>query len=157
MTKLDQLPDDEGAVLLAQEDVIIEKQLSQAETVRLRTVVDEEDVRLRENLLVESVHVERVKRDVALETAPVVREEGDVLIVPVVEERLVVTKRLHLVEELHIRRTTIKAPIEIDATRRSMRAVVERGPGPQADGDGRSQGRPEAESLTKAVNPDRDP
>jgi stress response protein YsnF len=39
-----------------------------------------------------------------VETAPEIRTEGDVTILPVVEEVLVVEKRLVLKEELHIRR-----------------------------------------------------
>jgi stress response protein YsnF len=39
-----------------------------------------------------------------VETAPEIRTESDVTILPVVEEVLVVEKRLVLKEELHIRR-----------------------------------------------------
>ena len=50
--------------------------------------------------------VERVPVDRPVEAMPVVREEDGVLIVPVVEERLVVTKQLVLKEELQIRTQT---------------------------------------------------
>lgn len=39
-----------------------------------------------------------------LETAPEVRQEGEVIIFPLVEERMVVTKELWLREEVHVRR-----------------------------------------------------
>ena len=38
-----------------------------------------------------------------VDEAPAVRYEGDTMIVPVLREEMVVTKRLLLVEELHVR------------------------------------------------------
>ena len=61
-----------------------------------------------------------------VETAPDVRTEGDLTIVPVVEEVLVVEKRLVLKEELHIRRTSQTEVVEVPVTLRKQRAVVER-------------------------------
>ena len=51
---------------------------------------------------------------------------GDLTIVPVVEEVLVVEKRLVLKEELHIRRTSQTELVEVPVTLRKQRAVVER-------------------------------
>lgn len=45
--------------------------------------------------------------------APEIRTEGDVTIVPVLEEVLVVEKRLVLKEELHIRRRVAAETVEI--------------------------------------------
>ena len=52
----------------------------------------------------EEVTVERVPRGVPIDVVPSVREEDGVLIIPVVEEQLVVTKRLILKEEIRITR-----------------------------------------------------
>ena len=52
------------------------------------------------------VSVERVPVGRTVTEAPATRQEGDVTIVPILEEVLVVEKRLVLKEELHIRRTT---------------------------------------------------
>jgi len=52
----------------------------------------------------EEVHVERVPVNEFIDDAPKVRTEGDVTIIPVLEERYVVEKRLFLTEELHIRK-----------------------------------------------------
>jgi len=52
----------------------------------------------------EEVKVERVPIDQIIESAPSVRTEGDVTIIPVVEERYVMEKKLILVEELHVRK-----------------------------------------------------
>jgi stress response protein YsnF len=55
-----------------------------------------------------------------------VRTEGDVVIVPVLEEVLVVEKRLVLKEELHIRRDATRENVEVPVTLRKQRAVIER-------------------------------
>ena len=61
------------------------------------------------------------------------RTEDGVVIVPVMEEVLVVEKRLVLKEELHIRRQVTQENVEVPVTLRKQRAVVERlGPEGQA-------------------------
>ena len=52
----------------------------------------------------EEVKVERVPVNQFVETAPGVRTEGDVTIIPILEEKYVLEKKLVLVEELHIRK-----------------------------------------------------
>lgn len=48
------------------------------------------------------VEVERVPVDEEVDTPPATRQEGDTLIVPVVEEVLVVTKRYRIIEEVRV-------------------------------------------------------
>ena len=76
----------------------------------------------------EDVEVTHVTIDKVVETAPEIRTEGDVTIVPVLEEVLVVEKRLVLKEELHIRRRVKTEVVEVPVTLRKQRAVVEREP-----------------------------
>jgi uncharacterized protein (TIGR02271 family) len=57
-------------------------------------------------LVHEEVNVERVARNQYVDTAPTVRQEGDVTIIPVVREVLV--KRLLVVEELHITKRRVE-------------------------------------------------
>jgi stress response protein YsnF len=72
-----------------------------------------------------------------VDIAPEVRTEDGVVIVPVLEEVLVVEKRLFLKEELHIRRSVTQEEVEVPITLRKQRAVIERlGP----------EGRPAADS-----------
>lgn len=75
------------------------------ERVRLRKTVSEREESFDIPLQVEELSVERVPVGRAVTEAPAVREENDVLIIPVLEERLVVEKRLFLVEEVHVRLT----------------------------------------------------
>lgn len=65
-----------------------------------RVVEDEKEIELP--TVRESVRVERVPVGELVDVAPQTRREGDTLIVPVVDEVLVVEKRLRLREELHL-------------------------------------------------------
>lgn len=68
-----------------------------------KTVTEREEVAevlLRQQDLI----VERVPVGRAVSEAPQTRQDGDTLIVPILEEVLVVEKRLFLKEELHIRK-----------------------------------------------------
>lgn len=78
------------------------------ETGRIRVVKDVEEwlETLRTPLTEQSVVVERVPVDRVVAEAPAVRQEGDVTIISIVREEAVVVKRLVLVEEVRIRRTS---------------------------------------------------
>lgn len=64
----------------------------------VQTTIETADVPLRE----EVVQVQRVAVNRYVDEAPAVRYEGETMIVPVLREEMVVTKRLLLVEELHV-------------------------------------------------------
>lgn len=94
--------------------------------VRVHTVTDTVEELARASVQREDVEVTRVPIDRVVETAPAIRTDGDVTIVPVLEEVLVVEKRLVLKEELHIRRRVETETVEVPVTLRKQRAVVER-------------------------------
>lgn len=103
------------------------------ETGRVRVTVGTEvtEQLVRETLRterVEAVHVP-VNRELAPgEAVPQPREEGDLLIVPVLEEVLVIEKRLVLREEIHLRRTATQEVAEQSVPLRRQHAEVERLP-----------------------------
>lgn len=72
------------------------------------------------------VEVTRVPVGRVIDEAPLARAEGDVTIVPVVEERLVVVKQLFLVEEVHIRHVLDRKVVSEPVALRRQRVVVER-------------------------------
>ena len=94
--------------------------------VRVRKTVQERQAVVDEPLAKDEVRVERVKVDRTVEAPVEVRYEGDTMIVPVLEEVLVVQKRLVLKEEIRItrRRSATHAPQRV--TLRSEQAQVER-------------------------------
>ena len=75
--------------------------------VRIHKTVSEQPVTIDEQLLHEALDVRHVPVDriVAAGETPATRYEGDTLVIPVLEEVLVVEKRLRIKEELHITRT----------------------------------------------------
>jgi uncharacterized protein (TIGR02271 family) len=74
--------------------------------IRIHKTVAEHPVTLDERLLRDETVVEHVPVDrfVAPGEAPTTRYEGDTLVVPVLEEVLVVERRVRIKEELHITR-----------------------------------------------------
>lgn len=94
--------------------------------VRVRKLVQEHVEQVDEPLLREEVQVERVAINQLIDQAPAVRDEGDVLIVPVVEEVLVVEKRLMLREELRISKRRISTNESQEVVLRREEVVVER-------------------------------
>jgi uncharacterized protein (TIGR02271 family) len=94
--------------------------------VRIRKVVREREEVVDPPLLRDEVVVERVPINRVVEGPVSVRSEEDTLIVPLLEEVLVVEKRLLLKEELRItkRRVETRAPQRV--TLRREEAVMER-------------------------------
>lgn len=79
--------------------------------LRIKKTVSMESATVDELLMRDHVDVRHVEVGRVLEhgeALPATRYEGDVLIVPVFEEVLVVEKRMKLMEELHIIRTHIE-------------------------------------------------
>ena len=106
--------------------------------VRVSTTTDIVEEIARADLRSDLVDVTRVAVGRQVDAVPEVRTEGDVVIVPVVEEILVVEKRLVLKEELHIRRRVETESVEVPVELRKQRAVVERLPVDEAAAPDRS-------------------
>jgi uncharacterized protein (TIGR02271 family) len=111
---------------LVEEELRLGKRSVATGKIRVRTVVDTVEDVARADLEEARVDVTRVPVNKEVDAAPDVRTEGDVTIVPVLEEVLVVEKRLVLKEELHIRRHVVHENVEVPVTLRKQRAVVER-------------------------------
>jgi stress response protein YsnF len=95
----------------------------------VQTRTETTDDVLRETLRSDVVGVTRIPIDRVIaegEVAPTIRTENGVTIIPVLEEVLVVEKRLILKEEVHIRQTTSGEAVEVPVTLRRQHAVVER-------------------------------
>jgi stress response protein YsnF len=116
----------EEVLPLVEETATIQKREVVTGKVRVRTVTDTAEELARATLQSTAVEVTCVPVDQVVDTAPEIRTEGDVTIVPVLEEVLVVTKQLVLKEELHIRRRVESEAVEVPVTLRKQRAVVER-------------------------------
>ncbi len=111
---------------IIEERLTVGKRVRETGRVRLQKLVETRQETVDEPLLREEVEVERVPVGEFVDGPVAVRHEGDVLIVPVLEEVLVVETRLRLREELRVtrRRTEVHEPQEI--TLRSERIEIER-------------------------------
>ena len=94
------------AVPKVEEEAQVDIRKVDAGGVRIHKTVNERPQRIDEHLLHDAVEVKHVPIDtiVALSDAPGTRQEGDTLIVPILEEVLVVEKRCRIKEEIHITR-----------------------------------------------------
>ena len=116
----------EEVLPLLEETLRVDKRSVTTGKVRVRSVVDTVEEVARAALEGERVEVTRVPVDKEVDVAPSMRTEGDLTIIPVLEEVLVVEKRLVLKEELHIRRHATRENVEVPVTLRKQRAVIER-------------------------------
>jgi len=89
-----------------------------------KTVEEAEEVR-RGPLNREDVEVERVRVDRRVSEPQESRQEGDWLIIPVMEEVFVVEKHLMVTEEIRIRKRLVTEEAEVRETVRRERATVE--------------------------------
>jgi len=116
----------ERAVPVLEEELVTGTQRVKTGSVRVRKKVH----RLRRTVDLPTVRdvVEVTRRPInqVVETAPQTREEGDTLIIPVVEEEIVVHKRLVLREEIRIRRSRSQTNVSKEVTLQREVATVER-------------------------------
>jgi stress response protein YsnF len=95
--------------------------------VRISTHVEQIEEVAHADLLSDTVEITRVAvGERVVGPAPAIRTEGEVTIVPVFEEVMIVEKQLFLKEELHIRKRRESNPVEAPVTLRRQRADVER-------------------------------
>jgi len=118
--------DVEKVIPVLEEKVKIGKRTRVTGTVRVTKKVHEREELIDEPLFKEEVFIERVPVNRYVEKAMPIREEGDVTVIPVLEEVVVMEKKLLLKEELHIRKRkeTFRDPQKILV--RSEEAVIER-------------------------------
>ncbi|UVF20697.1 YsnF/AvaK domain-containing protein [Microvirga terrae] len=116
----------EEVIPIVEETVSVSKRQVVTGRVQVKTITETVEELAHADVSREIVEVTRVPIDRMVESAPEIRTEGDVTIVPVLEEVLVVEKRLVLKEELHIRRSAKTETVEVPVSLRKQRAVVER-------------------------------
>jgi uncharacterized protein (TIGR02271 family) len=117
---------DEKVVPVMEEHVRIERAPIESAVVQVRKEIRERQEVIREPVFHEEVEVERVPVNRMAEGPVTSRYEGDTLIVPLVEEVVVVEKRLKITEELHIRKRRTESRSETPVTLRREEVSVDR-------------------------------
>ena len=113
-------------VPVIEEELEVGKRRVEGDRVSVRTIPRERTEVVEQPLESMEVEIERIAIDREIDTAPEIRNDGDTMIIPIVEERLVVEKRLFLREEVHVRRRRVVTQFRQNVTLRSQEVVVER-------------------------------
>ena len=116
----------ELVIPIVEERLDISKRTVETAKIRLQKVVQEFDAVVDEPLAVRTYDIEHVLLNTPIETAPAVRTEGDTVVYPLIEERLILTKQLILKEEVRVtHRDTERRDQQTVALRREH-LIVER-------------------------------
>lgn len=110
---------------LLEETLSVSKRSVKTGSVRISTLTETREEVAEAVLQHGVVDISRVPLDRVVDSAPPVRTEGDTTIIPVVEERLVVTQQLVLVEEIHVRRRVEQEVTHTPVTVRRQHVAVE--------------------------------
>lgn len=117
---------EETVIPVLQEEVQVDKRKIETAKVRIKTTVEERQETIDLPLLHEEVEVRRVPLNRPVDGPIATRQEGDTLIVPLLEEVLVVQKQLLLREEVHISKKRTEQHHPEQVTLRSEQVSVER-------------------------------
>jgi uncharacterized protein (TIGR02271 family) len=113
---------------LLAEEVAVSKQVVETGRVQVARVTHEREQLIDELLAHETAEIERTPIGRQVDVMPAVREEGDAIVVPIVEEVLVIERRLFFKEEVRIRRVRSTERHQETVTLRHHEAVVTRVP-----------------------------
>jgi uncharacterized protein (TIGR02271 family) len=119
-------PGEELVVPVVVEEIDVQKRQWETGGVRVRMEVREREEVVDQPLVREEVRVERVPINQVVEAAPRLRQEGNTTVIPVLEEVLVVEKRLMLKEEVRITKRQFEAHEPQRVVLRSEEPMVER-------------------------------
>jgi uncharacterized protein (TIGR02271 family) len=119
-------PDDTAKLQLFAEDLSVANETLETGRVRISTHTHEREALVDEDLAHERVEIETIPVNLQIDAVPEIRQEDDTTIVPVMEERLVVKRRLMLKEEVRIRRVRSTERHQETVKLRYQEAVVTR-------------------------------
>jgi uncharacterized protein (TIGR02271 family) len=119
-------PGSEARIPVYEEELSVAKRVVERGRVQVSRTTRSYQQAVDELLNHEEVEVEHVAVGQPIDTMPSVRQEGDVTIVPVVEEVLKIERRLVLKEEVHIRRVQRTERYQNTVTLRKQEVVVSR-------------------------------
>jgi stress response protein YsnF len=115
-----------NVVPLHEEAMDVSHQTLTTGRVRIKTVTSTRDEHVNEMVTTHEAQVERVPIGRFIDLAPPIREDGDVTIISLVEEVIVIERRLFLREEVRIRRVSITKLHQETVALRRQDAVIQR-------------------------------
>ena len=118
----------ETVVPLLAEEVSVGKRVVETGRVQVTRVTHEREQLIDELLAHETVEIDRTPIGRQIDAMPAVRDDGDTIVIPIVEEVLVIERRLLLKEEVRVRRVRSTERHQESVTLRYHEAVVTRLP-----------------------------
>lgn len=125
------------------EEAKVSRQTVETGRVRVATVTHTRDHLVDELLARTSVEVERIPVGRVVEEIPPVKDDAGLIVIPIVEETVIVERKLVLKEELHIRRKQTTERFQQTVPLRYQTAQVTRTPAQQA--------APDAEAVAGSI------
>ena len=121
-------------ISLQSEEVTVSRHEVAGDTVRIGTVTREHDHHINESLTHTRVDIERVPVGRLIESVPPIRDEGDTTVLSVVEEVIVIERRLIPKEEVRIRRVLVAERYQDIVAARHQDVTINRIEAPSAGG-----------------------
>ena len=116
-----------SSIPVMQEKVNVEKKTIEKGRVKISKIVKEESEVLNLPTKTEQVYIKRVPVNKIVENIPeTVRYEGNTMIIPVLQEVTVTEKKLLLVEEIHVTKTSVSSEETKEITLRKEEINIER-------------------------------
>lgn len=122
-----------AAIPVFKEELRVDKIVKETDRVLIRTSVLERTEVADLELRSDDAIIERVPVDRLVDATPAIRQEGNTVIIPVLEEIMVIEKRLLLKEEIHIRRQEVVQHVRQPVRLRSEQVSLERQSLPDPD------------------------
>jgi uncharacterized protein (TIGR02271 family) len=127
---------DETVLRLLEEELSVGRRRVETGRVRIHRATREVVQTIDEELFHDQHEIEAVSIGTFVDERPLIRETDDEIIIPIVEEVLVVERRLRLKEELHIRKKRVSERHREDVVLRVQEALVSRlPPNPSREND----------------------
>ena len=121
----EQRPEDLRIPLHVEEVSVSRREVAKA-NVQIALITGTREQLIDEELTHVRVEIERVPIGRTIEVVPPISHEGDITIIPVVEEMVVVERRLVLKEEVRVRRVSTKEQHQETVVLRQQEAVITR-------------------------------
>jgi len=118
--------DDIRVIPIVEEILEVRQRRVETGRVRITKIVHEREEEVNVPRVREEVTIERVTLNRMVDAPVSTRQEGDILIIPLLEEVVVTEKRLMVKEELRITKRRIEEPASQQVMLRREEVVVER-------------------------------
>jgi uncharacterized protein (TIGR02271 family) len=112
---------------VVEENLKVDKKITEKGKVKISKSVKEESEIINLPTVNEEVKIERFSRNQIIDKLPeAVRYEGNTMIIPVLQEITVIEKKILLVEEIHITKTSVSSTETKEVTLLKEEVKIER-------------------------------